>query len=337
MYVCPNCFADTELKAFISSSVAIGDCSVCRTTGASIVDLQELYDFFQELLDNFSVSATGMPLRELVQSQWSFFTSHGIATTVFNEVIPYLSTPITSSDELVMYIPEISDNYNFWGTLKDDLKWKTRFVFDISRLTDLGWDGYFNTSYQLLHNDRLYRARLHQESGRPPYAINEMMAPPASKTSGGRANPSGIPYLYLSDNQETVLYEIRASYLDEISIGEFTLLPAVGSAKIVDFTEDTALFQPTKVAETIKSRLLRDIISRDLSKPMRRYDSDMEYIPTQFICEFIRIFTGASGIRFRSSLHPAGKNIVIFDQSVMSCNSVVVRNVTSIRLGSNIL
>ncbi len=53
-------------------------------------------------------------------------------------------------------------------------------------------------------------------------------------------------------------------------------------------------------------------ISIDLSKPMRRYDNEIEYIPTQFICEFIKVFTGASGIKFSSSLHPSGNNFVIF-------------------------
>jgi hypothetical protein len=35
------------------------------------------------------------------------------------------------------------------------------------------------------------------------------------------ANPSGIPFLYLSENEKTVVYEVRASYLDELSIGVF--------------------------------------------------------------------------------------------------------------------
>ena len=151
------------------------------------------------------------------------------------------------------------------------------------------------------------------------------MCPPKHLTTGGRANPSGIPYLYLSDNAETVLYEVRAAYLDELTIGVFKLEDHIGSIKIVDFTEDTSLFQPGKVNETIKGRLLRSIISRDLSKPMRRYDSDIEYVATQFICEFIKIFTGASGIRFSSSLHPSGTNLVIFDQALMTCTKVILK------------
>jgi hypothetical protein len=77
---------------------------------------------------------------------------------------------------------------------------------------------------------------------------------------------------------------------------------------------------------------LRDRISIDLSKPMRRYDSEIEYIPTQFICEFIKVYTGAGGIRFRSSLHPEGKNIVLFDDNKVTCVTVEKIKIQSLKL-----
>lgn len=108
------------------------------------------------------------------------------------------------------------------------------------------------------------------------------------------------------------------------------------SVKLVDFTEDTPLFNAitNTVNKTIKGKLLRERISRDLSKPMRRYDSELEYIPTQFICEFIKIFTGADGIRFNSSLHPEGNNIVMFNQEIMECKSVKLKKISSINLNA---
>jgi len=138
----------------------------------------------------------------------------------------------------------------------------------------------------------------------------------------------------LSDNPETILYEVRASYLDELSVGTFELNPEFESIKLVDFTEDTSLFQPnsSSINKTIKAKLLRQKISGDLSKPMRRYDSELEYIPTQFICEFIKVFTGAFGIRFNSSLHPKGNNVVLFDQNLMTCVSVKKVKINSVNL-----
>lgn len=337
MKVCASCFSDKELKGFISSSTEIGDCNVCDSNNPPLLDVAELFDFFQELLDNFKVFENGMPLSSKIQSNWSFFNSHGVANKILNYVLPNVLTEITSSNTNVEYTNDIIENYNHWEILKEELKWKNRFVINIERLVELGWDGFFETQYELSKEVELFRARLHHQSGLYAYKPEDMSSPKKEIASGGRANPSGIPFLYLSDNIETVLYEVRASYLDELSIGAFQLKPEIDSIKIVDFTEDTPLFQSSlinepKINKTIKGKLLRQKISSDLSKPMRRYDNELEYIPTQFICEFIKIFTGAVGIHFNSSLHPKGNNIVLFDQNLMTCTSVKKVKINSINL-----
>lgn len=331
MEVCPNCFADKELKAYISSSTNIGFCKICNSREVALLAIDELLDFFQELVDNFKSSPDGEPLKSKIQSNWSFFTTHNIGSKILNEVLPRITTSIQNSEDLVNYTEDIIENFSYWEKFKDQLKWSNRFISDIGYLRELGWDGFFDTQFELIPSDELFRARVHHKSNMLAYKTEEMMCPPFNLAGGGRANPLGIPYLYLSDNPETVLYEVRASYLDELSIGVFQLKEELKSVKIVDFTEDTSLFQE-KVSQIIKSKLLRDKISRDLSKPMRRYDSEIEYIPTQFICEFIRIYTGASGIRFSSSLHPTGKNIVMFDQELMKCKQVFLKKINSMNL-----
>ncbi len=332
MEVCPNCFADKELKGYISSSTNTGLCKICNSSNVPLLEIDELLDFFQELMDNFKASPDGEPLLSKIQSNWSFFSTHNIASIILNGVLSKITTGVQNSEDLVNYTEDIIENYSYWEKFKDKLKWSNRFISDIDYLEELGWDGFFNTQFELKPSDELYRARVHHKSNMLAYKTEEMMSPSPNLAQGGRANPLGIPYLYLSDNPETVLYEVRASFLDELSIGTFQLKKELISVKIVDFTEDTSLFQPTNVNQTIKSKLLRDKISRDLSKPMRRYDSEIEYIPTQFICEFIKIFTGASGIRFSSSLHTIGKNIVMFDQELMECNQVFLRKVNGMNL-----
>lgn len=334
MKICKNCFADQELKAFISSSTAEGDCPTCSAKATPLLDVSELLDFFQELVDNFEVVGNGESLKNKIQGNWSFFANHQVAEKILNHILPKLKTAIGSATSPVDYIQEIKDNHNYWETLKEELKWSNRFLSDLGQLLELGWDGFFNTQYRLTTSTELFRARVHHQSGNPALPDTDMFCPPPHIANGGRANPMGIPYLYLCDNTKTVLYEIRASYLDELSIATFRLKEDLKNIIIVDFTEDTPLFQPESVRETIMAKLLRDKISHDLSKPMRRYDSEIEYIPTQFICEFIRTYTGASGIRFSSSLHPQGKNIVIFDQDLMECAHVMLHQVTTVNLES---
>ena len=219
MKVCPNCFADKELKGFIISSIETGDCKFCESKSQKLLDISELYDFFQELVGNFQLVDTGEQISSKIQGHWSFFSSHNTANKILNFVLPKLSTNITSSSQPVDYVDDIIDNYSHWEVLKEELKWKNRFVINIERLVeDLGWDGFFNTPYELSPKVELYRARLHHKSGLPVYKSSEMNCPPKEFASGGRANPLGIPFLYLCDNLETVLYEVRASYLDELSL-----------------------------------------------------------------------------------------------------------------------
>lgn len=330
MNVCPSCFIDKELEAFISSSSSKGDCDVCESKQTPILPLIELLDFFQELVDNFRVIETGIGLKSKIKLHWSFFRSDEIGSKILNEVLPKLTTDIVHAEIKVDFNLDIIENVSYWNILKEEIKWSTRFLFNTNYLTDdLGWDGFFNTQFQLKPRTLFYRARIHHQSGEKPYKPEQMGSPEKLKASGGRANPMGIPFLYLSDKASTTLYEVRGSFLDEISIGTFHLAQEQEEIKIVDFTEDPSLYQPGRVNTIIKAHLLKKLISDDLSKPVRRYDTEMDYIPTQFICEFIRIITNAKGIQFRSSLDPTGKNLVIFDQSLMKCSNVKMVRINS--------
>jgi hypothetical protein len=339
MKVCSSCFSDKELTAFILTSNDVGNCSICHSVSQHLLDISELYDFFQELINHFRIDSNGTSLASKLQLDWSFFKSQKIAKKILDFVIKKIQTKIPSANTLVNYSEEILKNFGHWDTLKDELKWKNRFIIDIPRLgkDEFNWDAFLidsNTLFNLTNQTKLFRARIHIKSGMPVFPPNEMSCPPKEIASSGRANPMGIPFLYLSEDKSTVLYEVRASYLDEISIGVFQLKGNVESVSVVDFTKNSSLFQPDNTRIAIQGKLLRDRISKDLSKPMRRYDSELEYIPTQFICEYIKVFTGAKGIRFKSSLNPKGNNIVFFEPELMNCVSAKKIQITNIKLES---
>jgi RES domain. len=56
-------------------------------------------------------------------------------------------------------------------------------------------------------------------------------------------------------------------------------------------------------------------------KPLRRFDTEIEYVPTQLICEYCKQ-NGADGIQFNSSLHQGGVNVVLFNPSDAQCVGV---------------
>ena len=162
----------------------------------------------------------------------------------------------------------------------------------------------------------------------------DMGCPPAEKATAGRANPIGIPYLYLCDNIDTTFYEIRAVYLDKVSVGRFVIQRDLD---LVDFNTDTNLFYAfnsennDSLIEVIKHKILFKKISADLSKPLRRYDTEIEYVPTQLICEYCK-HNGADGIMFKSSLHKSGTNIVLFNKDDAKCTKVYVKEITNVTI-----
>jgi len=335
-FVCKNCFADKELNGFITSQNTIGNCDCCGSPEVEIIPIEELYDFFKELIENFQSNPSGERLISKIQANWSLFSNLDVGQDMLNYVLDNIDSPLNSSDVLVDFNDEIIENINYWFKLKEQLKWERRYLTNIGYLTDdLGWDSFFESKTIVKRENILYRARLHKNADEEVFSKEEMLCPPKEYSTAGRANSVGIPYLYLSDNENTILYEIRASYLDEVSVASFRLKEDLPDDIVIsDFTETPSIYAPSEVNQRIKATLLKQIISRDLSKPMRRYDSDLDYIPTQFICEFIKVFTNVQGIKFRSSLHNIGNNIVIFNQDIMECEAVKKVQVLKVSIDS---
>jgi hypothetical protein len=324
MNVCSNCFNETELKAYISASGTTGSCDVCEGESAKILPLNELMDFFTELIQNFVPREDGLSMLEHLQNEWDFFSRPQTGKAILDEVLGQIKGLILSSETRVDFSADILENVGYWAVLKDEIKWSKRFLTNIEHLTEnrLGWDSFFWKQFYLQKNVSLYRARIHPSADLDAYPPDQMSAPSREVVGNGRANPIGIPFLYLSTDEETPLYEVRATLLDDVSVGEFRLKEGVEEIKIVDFIVANPLFSAdeTSIADAIKS------------KPMRKYDSELEYIPTQFICEFIKTYTGAHGIQFESSVKQGGKNIVVFDSEHMECVNVQVKTVLRVHL-----
>lgn len=335
-FVCKECFADNELRGFILSQNKIDDCNCCNSKDVQVISIKELFDFFKEIFDNFQTNAKGKSLITIIQDNWNLFSNLKCGNKILNFTLNSIGSKISNSENPVDFNDDILENINYWGILKENLKWEKRYFTNIQYLTDeLGWDSFFESKTLIKEEDIFFRARLHKNANEKIFTNEEMFCPPKEETTAGRANPLGIPYLYLSDNEETILYEVRASYLDEVSVASFGIKNDLGNEIIIsDFIETPTLYQPNGVNKRIKSTLLKQIISRDLSKPMRRYDSELDYIPTQFICEFIKVFTNVQGIKYRSSLHDIGNNLVIFNQNIMECKEVKKVQVSNVEINS---
>ena len=328
MKICKDCFLDEELRSEINANAVIdGICDVCGKQ-SKIMDFSEFYGFFTTLLELYSPTAnSNKTIVDIIQDEWHFFKDKDIAMVLLADVIG-ANNPGYSITDFVDYTDDICIRIAVWDRLKISVKEKSRFFTNMDEFAQYN---YLTAGKSLHVGQKLYRSRI-TPVGQKKIKCDKMGCPPKELATAGRANPIGIPYLYLSDSAKTTYFEVRAVYLDKLSVGTFRIEREL---ELVDFIYDVNLFLAyndgtTSLKEIVIKKKIIDAISEDLSKPLRRYDSELEYVPTQLICEYCKRIVGADGISFESSLHKGGRNYVLFDDSSAKCVRVDSHEITKI-------
>ena len=178
---------------------------------------------------------------------------------------------------------------------------------------------------------KLFRSRIcDEDSYTSGYSTRKMGVPPVALTTAGRTNSEGIQCLYLAGDEETTFHEVRARDYDHVSVGEFiqtkdlrivdlSLFDKIGPFSIPDF--DMTWF-------AINIEIIRKI-GDEVAKPMRRFDRALDYVPTQYICDYIK-HLGYDGIKFKSTLVDGGTNYAIFNEKKFECTNVKVVQIGNI-------
>ncbi|MEH6511983.1 MAG: hypothetical protein V7734_02660, partial [Maribacter arcticus] len=199
MYCCHNCFGDKGLKKEVIPllSQKVGNCNYCKSKNQNLVNPFQLSVYFELLISIYDESESGENLITLLKRDWVLFDH----ATMDNAHAKELLADILNDGEIVRknFTPSKVtgiDSSNTWEELRIELMHKNRFFpttkLDKNRLEEL-------LSRLIADEEELpakwFRARLHL--GDSDFILDEMGAPPERKASHGRANPSGIPYLYL--------------------------------------------------------------------------------------------------------------------------------------------
>ncbi|MDQ3109487.1 MAG: RES family NAD+ phosphorylase [Bacteroidota bacterium] len=342
MNSCSDCFSSPYLKDIIARNKNIGDCNFCGSTEVSIYQPRELLLFFKNIFDLYSLNEEG----SLIENQIEIDFPNKIFSTLLHTNKKLLIEAI-AEDEKEYYKsilkekislsyhtkPESSEKVNIlqvsWEALVAEIKNTNRFhltnKFDLEKLSRL-----------LLRDERIidkgkifYRGRISSKDG---FDILNMGHPPLDKTKQGRANPEGISYLYLANDLETTIFETRATLYDYISIGEFRINENI---KVVNL-RNSENFDPIFLAdddEKLEDFMIHlPFISKlefELAKPLRRNDNILDYLPTQYLCEFIKSM-GFDGVEYRSSLNPRGFNLAIFNPQKIECIKASVHEIHGI-------
>ena len=161
-----------------------------------------------------------------------------------------------------------------------------------------------------------------------PYAPKRMK-PLRGSAYEGRINPKGIPCLYVSNDRETAMAEVRPWVGSTISLGQFQLTKTL---KLIDFSVghdsklEPLLDEPTP--EEINENIWAQV-DRAFSEPIEPTHLSAEYVPTQIIAELFRS-NGFDGVVYKSKLGP-GLNFGLFDLNaaeLRTCSLVSVKSVS---------
>lgn len=354
MFCCSNCFADAEIKAIINGNDGNkkrGDCDFCGkhnvpvyeigkdTTIAELLDgLLDIYSPVSELPDGFPRDKTDL-IKNILYNNWNIFSVKPdiiyrlitkICSSRYEDQPELFDSPVgikQSQDRDYLEENSILKN-NCWSDFVEGIKRKKRFHSDY-----INTDRLFTFLRCAVKTHRkgetLFRSRIcHDEKG---YRRTEMGPPPDDKARGGRVNPVGISILYLADERETTLYEIRAGVYDYVTVGSFKLLKDIEVINLANidcispFIGIDYGFDLTQYAVNIEHLKM---IAQEIAKPLRN-DNALDYLPTQYISDFIRS-KGYDGIEYGSTMRKQGFNLAVFDPSVFKCTSTKVYDIKSI-------
>ncbi len=187
----------------------------------------------------------------------------------------------------------------------------------------------------LAADERLWRAQLgcrdSDTDGKPVPYKRKRMKPLPERAQEGRANPKGIPYLYLATDRDTAIGEVRPWVGSYVSVCRFTIRKEL---RLVDCTKDEQPYKRYRKEPRpeIREEAVWSSISRAFSKPVNPCDDIADYVPTQIIAEFLKTH-GYDGIEYRSSLGK-GHNIVLFDLSLAEPGTCYLFQVKTVSFAS---
>ena len=321
MYCCAECFGDKGLKTQIipGRSSKKGDCSFCKTRKQLIIEPNELSEYFEVLVDIYRPNESGKSLIEWLKEDWLLFNhpeldNKACANALLGEI---LDDRDIVHRKFLPSEPDQSELLTTWEQLTAELMHSNRFFPDTEFEYDrLEWFFANLVSDQSDHSSKWYRARIEKEG--ECYEPEDMGAPPKRAALHGRANPAGIPYLYLGSTAETAVAEVRPHPGEIVCVAEFQIESEI---QLVDLRNPRSLISPFLFILSDEESSLAQLRSGDikfleslgqgLAVPVIPTAAAIDYTTSQYLCEFIKK-CGYQGVVYKSSVSE-GMNLALFD------------------------
>jgi hypothetical protein len=331
------------LTNIIQSNKEKGDCSFCGTENTNVYLAKELLPFFRNIFNLYKVDKNSkLSLWDSINKDFEIIEKKclanseslfkAISQSEYEEFSNIFENNVYRESKELLDIKS-TEIKSIWDRFKEEIKYKNRFHISKDNLIDLKvLETFFNgESFKktIKKGRSFYRCRISNKTG---FENKDMWHPPKRFATSGRANPKGISYLYLGSRIETTFYESRASLFDYASVAEFRLKEDV---KILDLRNPEYDIIPWSEVDIIDIFLTYanfiKTLQEEISLPIRKQDKDLDYIPTQYISEYIKSLD-FDGVEYPSSLDKEGYNLAVFNPDKFECIETKVYDINSIKL-----
>jgi len=356
-FVCPECFEDYAIRAFIEAHASSEVCSYCGKNDDQPIaaHMDDVLPFLAEGINfEWNMPEAELPY-ETREGGWQGQVYDG------QELIETIDIR-TNSDDLFEDICDSFDEQlwcqrDYFGTRDEDalrygwkgfceqIKHQSRYVFfriddapdecdhetiPASKMLDVlaGVIEKRGLVSVIPSGRSIYRTRIHDQAESPSSA-SELGSPQVDKCSfSNRMSPAGIPMFYGASDPKTAILETYEDTIEEkqATCGEFKTSRELRVLDLTDLPGIPSLFDEDKRHLRPATIFLQGFVD-DVSKPIHKDGKEhIEYVPTQALAEYFRHLyrdeedNALDGIMFRSSRNPDGANYVLFAENEHFCD-----------------
>lgn len=341
---CIECFNDDFLIEHIIDNGQAGDCDYHKKSHPHCIDTDELQEMFMPVANLYTPIEDFMwteDMRRIADEGSGEFIWDKLNDdwNIFNDSLDYGQIIELTKDILGSSNPKDGDGYRVDSNVVDEEEY---IGIDLERNEEhkQEWEDFCHElkhgnryfpekTFRILENviphcedgiekdEFFFRARIND--GHSKWPCGQMGKPPMEKTKHGRGNPEGISYLYLATTAQTAMKEVRPNIHDHLTVAKFRFK---NDARIINLTSRWVIDSPFKHGDKLKSVLdslypIR-LLKESLSTPIDLHKASLDYLPTQYLCEFIKK-KGYAGLMYISSFSPRDCNLLIYDEGLVSC------------------
>ena len=355
---CTNCFNSETLKRYIVNHGQKGNCNYCESKNVFCIEPESLQELFKPVVYLYDIIEDFASLEDLksdkfedniwdkLDMDWDVFPYYGddfdqteVKRKLLSDIFPedphhgphyqFLHSFVEDEGEFYGISKAWEGLVKRWDEFCAEIKNNNRFfpqrtieLHVVDKLLR-----YLNE--ELVVGTELYRARISGDG--KSISLENMGKPPKELSESGRANPKGIPYLYVASSPETAIAEVRPVIMDKVVLGTFRVVQKI---KVVDLRKKV-IGDPfrygDRLREVVDYILFMHKLGAELSKAISPRESEIEYLPTQYLSEYIKGL-GYDGIVYGSAMVENDNefNAVIFYDLKVKCLSTNINVVYEI-------